>query len=209
MAYQVLARKWRPRRFDDLVGQGHVVRALRNALERGQLHHAYLFTGTRGVGKTTLARILAKALNCETGVGADPCGTCDTCREVDEGRFVDLLEVDAASRTKVDQTRELLDNVPFAPVRGRFKVYLIDEVHMFSASSFNALLKTLEEPPPHVKFVLATTDPQKVPATVLSRCLQFNRPRCSIYRSNNQILRSGRQSPSERFAHRLLGAPSP
>ena len=174
MAYQVLARKWRPRRFDDLVGQGHVVRALRNALERGQLHHAYLFTGTRGVGKTTLARILAKALNCETGVGADPCGTCDTCREVDEGRFVDLLEVDAASRTKVDQTRELLDNVPFAPVRGRFKVYLIDEVHMFSASSFNALLKTLEEPPPHVKFVLATTDPQKVPATVLSRCLQFN-----------------------------------
>jgi DNA polymerase-3 subunit gamma/tau len=174
MAYQVLARKWRPRRFDDLVGQGHVVRALRNALERGQLHHAYLFTGTRGVGKTTLARILAKALNCETGIGADPCGTCDTCREVDEGRFVDLLEVDAASRTKVDQTRELLDNVPFAPVRGRFKVYLIDEVHMFSASSFNALLKTLEEPPPHVKFVLATTDPQKLPATVLSRCLQFN-----------------------------------
>jgi DNA polymerase-3 subunit gamma/tau len=174
MAYQVLARKWRPRRFDDLVGQGHVVRALRNALDRGQLHHAYLFTGTRGVGKTTLARILAKALNCESGVGADPCGTCDTCREVDEGRFVDLLEVDAASRTKVDQTRELLDNVPFAPVRGRFKVYLIDEVHMFSASSFNALLKTLEEPPPHVKFVLATTDPQKLPATVLSRCLQFN-----------------------------------
>ncbi len=174
MAYQVLARKWRPRRFDDLVGQGHVVRALRNALDRGQLHHAYLFTGTRGVGKTTLARILAKALNCETGVGAEPCGVCDTCREVDEGRFVDLLEVDAASRTKVDQTRELLDNVPFAPIRGRFKVYLIDEVHMFSASSFNALLKTLEEPPAHVKFVLATTDPQKLPATVLSRCLQFN-----------------------------------
>ncbi len=174
MGYQVLARKWRPRFFADLVGQEHVVRALSNALERGQLHHAYLFTGTRGVGKTTLARILAKALNCEQGVSAEPCGTCSSCREVDEGRFVDLLEVDAASRTKVDQTRELLDNVPFAPVRGRYKVYLIDEVHMFSPSSFNALLKTLEEPPPHVKFVLATTDPQKLPATVLSRCLQFN-----------------------------------
>ena len=174
MAYQVLARKWRPRSFADLVGQTHVVRALVNGLERGQLHHAYLFTGTRGVGKTTLARILAKTLNCEQGIGPNPCGVCSACTEIDAGRFVDLLEVDAASRTKVDQTRELLDNVPFAPVRGRYKVYLIDEVHMFSASSFNALLKTLEEPPPHVKFVLATTDPQKLPATVLSRCLQFN-----------------------------------
>ena len=174
MTYQVLARKWRPRSFSDLVGQGHVVRALVNALERQQLHHAYLFTGTRGVGKTTIARILAKTLNCEEGIGPSPCGVCSTCREIDEGRFVDLIEVDAASRTKVDQTRELLDNVPFAPVRGRSKVYLIDEVHMFSASSFNALLKTLEEPPDHVKFVLATTDPQKLPATVLSRCLQFN-----------------------------------
>lgn len=174
MSYQVLARKWRPGSFEDLVGQDHVVKALSNALEGGQLHHAYLFTGTRGVGKTTLARILSKALNCKQGVGARPCGYCSACREINEGRFVDLLEVDAASRTKVDQTRELLDNVPFAPVKGRFKVYLIDEVHMFSAHSFNALLKTLEEPPPHVKFLLATTDPQKVPATVLSRCLQFN-----------------------------------
>jgi DNA polymerase-3 subunit gamma/tau len=173
-AYQVLARKWRPRAFADLVGQEHVVQALTNALDRGQLHHAYLFTGTRGVGKTTLARILAKSLNCEQGVTSSPCGVCSSCREIHEGRFIDLQEVDAASRTKVDQTRELLDNVPFAPVRGRYKVYLIDEVHMFSTSSFNALLKTLEEPPPHVKFVLATTDPQKVPATVLSRCLQFN-----------------------------------
>ncbi len=174
MSYQVLARKWRPRSFADMVGQDHVVRALGNALEQGQLHHAYLFTGTRGVGKTTLARILSKALNCDQGLSSRPCGQCGACREIDEGRFVDLLEVDAASRTKVDQTRELLDNVPFAPVKGRFKVYLIDEVHMFSAHSFNALLKTLEEPPPHVKFLLATTDPQKVPATVLSRCLQFN-----------------------------------
>jgi DNA polymerase III subunit gamma/tau len=173
MSYQVLARKWRPRRFSEMVGQEHVVRALGNALERDRLHHAYLFSGTRGVGKTTLARIFAKSLNCEQGVTAAPCGTCPACREIDEGRFVDLLEVDAASRTKVDQTRELLDNVPYAPVCGRYKVYLIDEVHMFSGSSFNALLKTLEEPPPHVKFLLATTDPQKVPVTVLSRCLQF------------------------------------
>lgn len=173
MSYQVLARKWRPRSFADMVGQAHVVRALSNALERGQLHHAYLFTGTRGVGKTTLARILSKCLNCEEGVSATPCGVCGACRAVDEGRFVDLLEVDAASRTKVDQTRDLMDNVPFAPISGRYKVYLIDEVHMFSAGSFNALLKTLEEPPPHVKFLLATTDPQKVPVTVLSRCLQF------------------------------------
>ncbi len=174
MSYQVLARKWRPKSFEDMVGQAHVIRALSNALDRDQLHHAYLFTGTRGVGKTTLARILSKALNCEQGVSARPCGACGSCREIDEGRFVDLLEVDAASRTKVDETRELLDNVPFAPVKGRFKVYLIDEVHMFSGHSFNALLKTLEEPPPHVKFLLATTDPQKVPVTVLSRCLQFN-----------------------------------
>ncbi|AFL74632.1 DNA polymerase III subunit gamma/tau [Thiocystis violascens] len=174
MSYQVLARKWRPKSFDDMVGQQHVVRALSNALDRDQLHHAYLFTGTRGVGKTTLARILSKALNCEEGIGSRPCGVCSACREIDSGRFVDLLEVDAASRTKVDQTRELLDNVPYAPARARFKVYLIDEVHMFSSHSFNALLKTLEEPPPHVKFLLATTDPQKVPVTVLSRCLQFN-----------------------------------
>jgi DNA polymerase-3 subunit gamma/tau len=170
----VLARKWRPKSFDDLVGQSHVVRALSNALDRDQLHHAYLFTGTRGVGKTTLARILAKALNCEEGVSSRPCGVCSSCREIDGGRFVDLIEVDAASRTKVDQTRELLDNVPYAPARARYKVYLIDEVHMFSNHSFNALLKTLEEPPPHVKFLLATTDPQKVPVTVLSRCLQLN-----------------------------------
>jgi DNA polymerase III subunit gamma/tau len=174
MSYQVLARKWRPKSFDDLVGQSHVVRALSNALDRDQLHHAYLFTGTRGVGKTTLARILAKALNCEEGVSSRPCGVCSACREIDGGRFVDLIEVDAASRTKVDQTRELLDNVPYAPARARYKVYLIDEVHMFSNHSFNALLKTLEEPPPHVKFLLATTDPQKVPVTVLSRCLQLN-----------------------------------
>ncbi len=174
MSYQVLARKWRPGAFQDLVGQAHVVRALINALDNDRLHHAYLFTGTRGVGKTTLARIFAKSLNCERGVSSTPCGECSVCREVDEGRFIDLLEVDAASRTKVDQTRELLDNVPYAPVQGRYKVYLIDEVHMFSGGSFNALLKTLEEPPPHVKFLLATTDPQKVPVTVLSRCLQFN-----------------------------------
>jgi DNA polymerase-3 subunit gamma/tau len=179
MSYQVLARKWRPRSFADMVGQQHVVRALANALDRGQLHHAYLFTGTRGVGKTTVARILSKALNCEQGVSSTPCGVCAACRAVDEGRFVDLLEVDAASRSKVDQTRELMDNVPFAPISGRYKVYLIDEVHMLSTGSFNALLKTLEEPPPHVKFLLATTDPQKVPVTVLSRCLQFTLKRLS------------------------------
>ncbi|GAB2794356.1 DNA polymerase III subunit gamma/tau [Halomonas shantousis] len=173
MSYQVLARKWRPRTFHELVGQEHVSRALINALDQGRLHHAYLFTGTRGVGKTTLARILAKCLNCETGVTSTPCGVCETCREIDEGRFVDLIEVDAASRTKVEDTRELLDNVQYAPTQGRYKVYLIDEVHMLSTHSFNALLKTLEEPPPHVKFLLATTDPQKLPVTVLSRCLQF------------------------------------
>ncbi len=180
MSYQVLARKWRPRLFSELVGQEHVVRALVNALDHDRLHHAYLFTGTRGVGKTTLARIFSKSLNCETGISSVPCGQCSACREIDEGRFVDLLEVDAASRTKVDQTRELLENVPYAPVRGRYKVYIIDEVHMFSDSSFNALLKTLEEPPPHVKFLLATTDPQKVPVTVLSRCLQFNLKRLPL-----------------------------
>ena len=174
MSYQVLARKWRPHAFAEMVGQEHVLRALINALDNDRLHHAYLFTGTRGVGKTTIARILAKSLNCERGVGASPCGECSACREIDEGRFIDLIEVDAASRTKVDETRELLENVPYAPARGRFKVYLIDEVHMFSKHSFNALLKTLEEPPEHVKFLLATTDPQKLPATILSRCLQFN-----------------------------------
>src|ERR1700741_4464589 len=174
MSYLALARKWRPRNFSELAGQDHVMRALVNALETGRVHHAFLFTGTRGVGKTTIARILAKSLNCETGVTPTPCGKCSACREIDEGRFVDLLEVDAASRTKVDDTRELLDNVQYAPARGRYKIYLIDEVHMLSAHSFNALLKTLEEPPPHVKFLLATTDPQKLPPTVLSRCLQFN-----------------------------------
>ena len=173
MSYQVLARKWRPRSFKELVGQSHVLQALVNALDQDRLHHAYLFTGTRGVGKTTIARILAKCLNCETGVSSTPCGQCSACKEIDEGRFVDLLEVDAASRTKVEDTRELLDNVQYAPTRGRYKVYLIDEVHMLSAHSFNALLKTLEEPPPHVKFLLATTDPQKLPVTILSRCLQF------------------------------------
>ncbi|MGB5510608.1 MAG: DNA polymerase III subunit gamma/tau [Woeseiaceae bacterium] len=174
MSYLVLARKWRPKDFADTVGQDHVLKALINALDSGRLHHAYLFTGTRGVGKTTIARILAKALNCEKGVTSTPCGACSACKEIDEGRFVDLIEVDAASKTKVDDTRDLLDNVQYAPARGRYKVYLIDEVHMLSKSSFNALLKTLEEPPPHVKFLLATTDPQKLPATVLSRCLQFN-----------------------------------
>jgi DNA polymerase-3 subunit gamma/tau len=174
MSYQVLARKWRPRFFSEMVGQEHVLRALINALNDQRLHHAYLFTGTRGVGKTTIARILAKCLNCEQGVSATPCGECSSCREIAEGRFVDLIEVDAASRTKVEDTRELLDNVQYAPTRGRYKVYLIDEVHMLSTHSFNALLKTLEEPPEHVKFLLATTDPQKLPITVLSRCLQFS-----------------------------------
>lgn len=174
MSYQVLARKWRPRSFREMVGQTHVLKALINALDNQRLHHAYLFTGTRGVGKTTIARIIAKCLNCETGITSSPCGTCSVCREIDEGRFVDLIEIDAASRTKVEDTRELLDNVQYAPSRGRFKVYLIDEVHMLSTHSFNALLKTLEEPPPYVKFILATTDPQKLPATILSRCLQFS-----------------------------------
>ncbi len=174
MSYLVLARKWRPRNFAELVGQEHVRQALVNALDSGRIHHAFLFAGTRGVGKTTIARILARSLNCERGVSSTPCGECGACREIDEGRFVDLIEVDAASRTKVDDTRELLENVQYLPTRGRFKVYLIDEVHMLSTHSFNALLKTLEEPPSHVKFLLATTDPQKLPVTVLSRCLQFN-----------------------------------
>lgn len=174
MSYQVLARKWRPQAFADVVGQEHVLTALANGLSLGRLHHAYLFSGTRGVGKTTIARLLAKGLNCETGITATPCGQCDNCREIEQGRFVDLIEIDAASRTKVEDTRDLLDNVQYAPARGRFKVYLIDEVHMLSRHSFNALLKTLEEPPSHVKFLLATTDPQKLPVTILSRCLQFH-----------------------------------
>ena len=182
MSYKVLARKWRPKNFEQLVGQEHVLRALINALDNDRLHHAYLFTGTRGVGKTTIARILAKCLNCEAGVSSKPCDQCQSCLEVDSGRFIDLIEVDAASRTKVEDTRELLENVQYAPTRGRYKVYLIDEVHMLSGHSFNALLKTLEEPPPHVKFLLATTDPQKLPITVLSRCLQFNLKALSVER---------------------------
>ncbi|MFA6311689.1 MAG: DNA polymerase III subunit gamma/tau [Sterolibacterium sp.] len=174
MSYQVLARKWRPKSFSTLVGQEHVVRALTHALDQNRLHHAYLFTGTRGVGKTTIARIMAKALNCETGITSTPCGTCSSCVEIDGGRFVDLIEVDAATNTKVDEMRQLLENATYAPTRGRFKVYVIDEVHMLSNSAFNAMLKTLEEPPEHIKFILATTDPQKIPVTVLSRCLQFN-----------------------------------
>jgi DNA polymerase III subunit gamma/tau len=174
MSYQVLARKWRPRTFQDMVGQSHVLKALSNALDQDRLHHAYLFTGTRGVGKTTLARILAKCLNCDNGVTSTPCGECNSCVAIDEGRFVDLIEVDAASRAKVEETRDLMDNVQYAPTNGRYKVYLIDEIHMFSNHSFNALLKTLEEPPPHVKFLLATTEPKKLPVTILSRCLQFN-----------------------------------
>ena len=174
MSYQVLARKWRPRAFEDMVGQSHVLKALANALDQDRLHHAYLFSGTRGVGKTTLARILARCLNCEAGVSSRPCGACQACAAIDEGRFVDLIEVDAASRAKVDETRDLMDNVQYAPSGGRYKIYLIDEIHMFSNHSFNALLKTLEEPPPHVKFLLATTEPGKLPVTILSRCLQFN-----------------------------------
>src|SRR5690348_17147919 len=174
MTYQVLARKWRPKQFDELVGQEHVVKALTHALDSGRVHHAYLFTGTRGVGKTTIARIFAKSLNCERGMSAHPCGECAICKAVDAGRFVDLIEIDAASNTGVDDVREVIENAQYAPAQGRYKVYLVDEVHMLSKSAFNALLKTLEEPPPHVKFLLATTDPQKLPVTVLSRCLQFN-----------------------------------
>lgn len=182
MQYEVFARKTRPRTFDQVVGQEHVLRALSNGLEQGRVHHAFLFTGTRGVGKTTIARIFSKALNCETGVTATPCGECPACNDIDSGRFIDLIEIDAASRTGVDDIRELIDNVQYAPTRGRYKVYLIDEVHMLSNSAFNALLKTLEEPPPHVKFLLATTDPQKLPVTVLSRCLQFNLKRVPMQR---------------------------
>src|SRR5690242_15356857 len=174
MSYQVLARKWRPRNFESLVGQEHVVKALRHALDEKRLHHAYLFSGTRGVGKTTLARILARCLNCEAGISSHPCGKCSACVEIDAGRFVDLIEVDAATNTKVEEMRQLLENSVYAPTRGRFKVYVIDEVHMLSTWAFNAMLKTLEEPPEHMKFILATTDPQKIPVTVLSRCLQFN-----------------------------------
>jgi len=189
MSYQVLARKWRPKKFSELVGQEHVVRALSNALDSDRMHHAFLFTGTRGVGKTTIARIFAKSLNCEKGQSSNPCGECAACTDIDAGRFVDLLEIDAASRTKVDDTRELLDNVIYAPTRGRCKVYLIDEVHMLSGHSFNALLKTLEEPPPHVKFLLATTEPQKLPVTVLSRCLKFNLKRLLPEQISGQMRR--------------------
>jgi DNA polymerase-3 subunit gamma/tau len=207
MSYIVLARKWRPKRFAEMVGQEHVLRALGNALDSGKVHHAFLFTGTRGVGKTTIARILAKSLNCETaGVSSTPCGVCAACREIDEGRFVDLIEVDAASRTKVDDTRELLDNVQYAPSRGRYKVYLIDEVHMLSNHSFNALLKTLEEPPPHVKFLLATTDPQKLPVTVLSRCLQFSLKRlpASLIGERMKFIAEAEKIPFEPAALALL-----
>src|SRR6202011_5154478 len=206
MSYTALARKWRPKKFSELIGQEHVRRALVNALESGRVHHAFLFSGTRGVGKTTIARILAKCLNCESGVTAEPCGVCASCRDIDAGRFPDLIEVDAASRTNVDDTRELLDNVQYAPTRGRYKIYLIDEVHMLSTHSFNALLKTLEEPPPHVKFLLATTDPQKLPVTVLSRCLQFNLKRLSVALISSRLttILKAEEVPFEPAAVQLL-----
>ncbi|WP_156970082.1 DNA polymerase III subunit gamma/tau, partial [Arenimonas malthae] len=206
MSYLVLARKWRPRRFAELVGQEHVVRALSNALESGKVHHAFLFTGTRGVGKTTIARIFAKSLNCEQGTSAEPCGQCAACMDIDAGRYVDLLEIDAASNTGVDDVRELIDNAQYMPARGRTKVYLIDEVHMLSKSAFNALLKTLEEPPGHVKFLLATTDPQKLPVTVLSRCLQFNLRRLEQAQIAGQMQRilAAEQIPAEAGAIDLL-----
>ena len=208
MSYQVLARKWRPRSFKDLVGQGHVLKVLINALDSGRLHHAYLFTGTRGVGKTTLARILAKCLNCEAGVSSTPCGECGACVGIDEGRFVDLIEVDAASRAKVDETRELMDNVQYSPTAGRHKVYLIDEVHMFSKHSFNALLKTLEEPPPHVKFLLATTEPKRIPITILSRCLQFNLKHLTAEEIEGQLqtIMEAENVPAEGASAALLAA---
>ncbi|PHI30024.1 DNA polymerase III subunit gamma/tau [Budvicia aquatica] len=209
MSYQVLARKWRPQSFSDVVGQEHVLTAISNGLSLGRIHHAYLFSGTRGVGKTSIARLLAKGLNCETGITATPCGQCGNCREIEEGRFVDLLEIDAASRTKVEDTRELLDNVQYAPARGRFKVYLIDEVHMLSRHSFNALLKTLEEPPEHVKFLLATTDPQKLPVTILSRCLQFHLKALDVDQIKNQldkILRAEHIQSEPRALHLLARA---
>ena len=206
MSYQVLARKWRPRNFSALVGQEHVVRALTHALEQRRLHHAYLFTGTRGVGKTTLARILAKALNCETGITPNPCGVCSACTEIDSSRFVDLIEIDAATNTGIDDMRELQDNAVYAPTRGRFKVFVIDEVHMLSKQAFNSMLKTFEEPPEHIKFILATTDPQKIPVTVLSRCLQFNlkqMPRDAIYTHLGYILQQ-EATASEPAALRLI-----
>lgn len=207
MSYQVLARKWRPANFEELAGQQHVMQALSNALDQKRLHHAYLFTGTRGVGKTTIARILAKCLNCEQGVSSKPCGQCGACVAISESRFIDLIEVDAASRTKVEDTRELLENVQYVPTQGRYKVYLIDEVHMLSMHSFNALLKTLEEPPPHVKFILATTDPQKLPVTILSRCLQFNLKNMEpeLIASRLQHILTEENIPFEERALRLLG----
>jgi DNA polymerase III subunit gamma/tau len=209
MSYQVLARKWRPQAFADVVGQEHVLTALANGLSLGRIHHAYLFSGTRGVGKTSIARLLAKGLNCETGITSTPCGQCDNCREIEQGRFVDLIEIDAASRTKVEDTRDLLDNVQYAPARGRFKVYLIDEVHMLSRHSFNALLKTLEEPPSHVKFLLATTDPQKLPVTILSRCLQFHLKALDVEQIQQQlahILQQEQIVPEPRALHLLARA---
>ncbi|PHM40069.1 DNA polymerase III subunit gamma/tau [Xenorhabdus mauleonii] len=206
MSYQVLARKWRPQIFSDVIGQQHVLTALANGLEHQRLHHAYLFSGTRGVGKTTIARLLAKGLNCETGITKTPCGQCANCLEIEQGRFVDLIEIDAASRTKVEDTRELLDNVQYAPARGRFKVYLIDEVHMLSRHSFNALLKTLEEPPEHVKFLLATTDPQKLPVTILSRCLQFHLKALDVNQISGQLehVLNAEQIESDARARQLL-----
>ncbi|OKP04410.1 DNA polymerase III subunit gamma/tau [Xenorhabdus eapokensis] len=206
MSYQVLARKWRPQIFSDVIGQQHVLTALANGLEHQRLHHAYLFSGTRGVGKTTIARLLAKGLNCETGITKTPCGQCTNCLEIEQGRFVDLIEIDAASRTKVEDTRELLDNVQYAPARGRFKVYLIDEVHMLSRHSFNALLKTLEEPPEHVKFLLATTDPQKLPVTILSRCLQFHLKTLDVDQISSQLehVLNAEQIESDARARQLL-----